>query len=108
MCRSRHDDPSGGAIDVTKGREVLPDNVVPRHYDVTLEPKWDDFTFEGSVIIEYVEGDGLLGVHSILANSSFLPTSRVKDLDLMFKCNQSPIFHTSQSEFLAVANLVCL
>ena len=43
-----------GSMDVTKGREVLPKNVKPIHYDLTLEPDFEKFTYEGTVIIEYV------------------------------------------------------
>lgn len=42
------------SVDVTKGREVLPTNVKPIHYDLTLEPNFEKFTYEGTVIIEYV------------------------------------------------------
>lgn len=41
-------------MDITKGREILPTNVVPVHYDLTLEPDFEKFTYEGSVTIEYV------------------------------------------------------
>ena len=41
-------------MDVTKGREVLPTNAKPLHYDVTLEPSFEKFTYEGTVVIEYV------------------------------------------------------
>ena len=75
MCRARHDDPAGGSIDVTKGREILPGNVVPKHYDLTLEPNWKDFTFEGSVVIEYVQYDGPLDVHSIMTKFILSPTT---------------------------------
>ena len=34
------------------GREVLPANVIPRHYDLTLEPDFDNFTYEGVVTID--------------------------------------------------------
>ena len=40
------------SVDITKGREVLPTNVKPLHYDLTLEPNFHDFTYEGSVVIE--------------------------------------------------------
>lgn len=53
MCRAeRHDGVEGGYTDVTQGREVLPTNVVPRHYDLTLEPDFEKFTYEGTVIID--------------------------------------------------------
>lgn len=54
MCQS-HDDVAGGSVDITKGREVLPTNVKPVHYDLTLEPDFEKFTFEGRVVIEYVQ-----------------------------------------------------
>jgi aminopeptidase 2 len=43
-----------GAMDVTQGREVLPTNVTPVHYDLTLEPDFEKFTYKGTVAIEYV------------------------------------------------------
>lgn len=36
----------------TQGRVVLPTNVVPTHYDVTLEVDFDKFTFDGTVVID--------------------------------------------------------
>jgi aminopeptidase 2 len=42
----------GSVVDVTQGREILPGNVVPKHYDLTLEPNFKDFTYEGHVIID--------------------------------------------------------
>lgn len=33
-------------------RDVLPTNVVPTKYDLTVKPDMDNFTFEGKVIIE--------------------------------------------------------
>jgi len=53
MCRSRLADAPSGVTNV-QGREVLPTNVKPLHYDLTLEPNFDNFTYEGTVIIEYV------------------------------------------------------
>ncbi|KIW17525.1 hypothetical protein PV08_04719 [Exophiala spinifera] len=49
MCRFMSDSPG---VTSTQGRVVLPTNVVPKHYDVTLEVDFDKFTFEGSVIID--------------------------------------------------------
>lgn len=39
-------------MDVTKGRQILPANVIPRHYDLTLEPDFEKLTYEGTVIID--------------------------------------------------------
>ena len=41
-----------GAMDISKGREVLPTNVRPIHYELTLEPNFTDFTYNGTVAIE--------------------------------------------------------
>ena len=53
MCQ-RHADVPSGSTNVTHGREVLPTNVKPTHYDLTLEPDFEKFTYDGTVIIEYV------------------------------------------------------
>ncbi|KAI1107840.1 peptidase family M1-domain-containing protein [Jackrogersella minutella] len=55
MCKLAGDiDHTGGAApDPTQGRELLPTNVIPTHYDVTLEPNFDKFTFEGKVLIDF-------------------------------------------------------
>lgn len=42
------------STNVAQGREVLPTNVKPVHYDLTLEPDFDKFTYNGTVTIEYV------------------------------------------------------
>lgn len=34
------------------GREILPANVIPRHYNLTLEPDFKKLTYEGKVIID--------------------------------------------------------
>jgi aminopeptidase 2 len=51
MCR-READVAGGNMDVTKGRVVLPKNVKPVHYHVTLEPNFETFKYEGTVSID--------------------------------------------------------
>lgn len=47
------------------GREVLPTNVKPLHYDVTLEPDFEKFTYGGTVVIEYV------GVYEMISLSFY-------------------------------------
>lgn len=51
MCRHSGED-AGGATAVNLGRELLPADVVPTHYDITLEPDFEKFTFEGKVVID--------------------------------------------------------
>ena len=53
MCRNNLEMPSG-SMDIAKHREVLPTNVKPLHYDLTLEPDFEKFTYVGTVVIEYV------------------------------------------------------
>jgi hypothetical protein len=53
MCR-RDADAMGANLDIAKGREVLPKNVKPLHYHLTLEPNLETFEYEGTVVIEYV------------------------------------------------------
>ena len=51
MCKRDVDAP-GGSID--SHREVLPTDVKPLHYALTLEPDFEKFTYSGKVVIEYV------------------------------------------------------
>lgn len=53
MCRHFGAEEHGSAT-IAGAREVLPTNVKPLHYDLTLEPNFEDFTYEGKVVIEYV------------------------------------------------------
>ncbi|KAJ8611907.1 hypothetical protein MRB53_037703 [Persea americana] len=52
MCRQREADALNTAGFNVNGREVLPTNVKPLHYDLTLEPHLDTFKFDGSVKID--------------------------------------------------------
>lgn len=52
MCRSRGALEHGGGAPVETSRELLPANVVPTHYDVTLEPNFSKLTYDGTVVID--------------------------------------------------------
>lgn len=54
MCGAQAELP-GGSTNITKGRVLLPNNVKPLHYDLTLEPDFEKFIYKGTVVIEYVE-----------------------------------------------------
>lgn len=53
MCRKTAEI-EGESLNVEASREVLPTNVKPLHYALTLEPNFEKFSYEGTVIIEYV------------------------------------------------------
>jgi aminopeptidase 2 len=42
---------TGGGVNV-QGRELLPTNVIPKHYHVTLEPNFKKLNFDGTVVID--------------------------------------------------------
>lgn len=53
MCKQHGErDAVGNGMDVTKGREILPANVIPKHYDLVLEPDFKKLTYEGTVTID--------------------------------------------------------
>lgn len=53
MCKFHGEqDVSGASVDVTKGREILPGNVVPKHYDITLEPDFKELTYKGTIVVD--------------------------------------------------------
>jgi aminopeptidase 2 len=53
MCKLRGErDVAESGLDVTKGREILPANVIPKHYDLTLEPDFEKLTYKGTVVID--------------------------------------------------------
>ena len=51
MCR-REAEAADANMDISKGREVLPKNVKPLHYDIVLEPDLEKFTYSGEVTID--------------------------------------------------------
>ena len=66
MCRTAAAAEMGGGVNVL-GRELLPANVVPRHYDLTLEPDFKKLTFDGTVVIDLdVEEDSkAISLHTL-------------------------------------------
>ena len=50
MC---HGKDISSSVDITQGREVLPGNVKPTNYAVELEPNFETFKYDGTVVIEY-------------------------------------------------------
>ena len=51
MCK-REAETADANMDISKGREVLPKNVKPLHYDLTLEPNFETFKYDGEVTID--------------------------------------------------------
>lgn len=53
MCKLHGEgDVAGAGTDISKGREILPANVVPRHYDITMEPDFKTLTYKGTVVVD--------------------------------------------------------
>jgi aminopeptidase 2 len=55
MCKMhghRGGEAETGAVDIAMGREILPANVIPKHYDLTFEPDFKKLTFKGTVTID--------------------------------------------------------
>lgn len=53
MCRTHQlADTADGQATAIPGRELLPTNVIPRHYDLTLEPDLGKLTYDGTVVID--------------------------------------------------------
>jgi hypothetical protein len=78
MCRARRggdddDGVVGGGVGIVSGREILPANVKPLHYDLTLEPDFEKFTYRGTVLIEYVFLRKKLGTGDAIVLSLFSP-----------------------------------
>jgi aminopeptidase 2 len=85
---------AGAGMDVTKGREILPANVIPKHYDLTLEPDFKKLTYEGTVVIdldvaEDSESISLntleLKIHSTKIISGSRTIRSVTDLNWLFR-----------------------
>lgn len=66
MCRTQAAADVAGGVNV-QGRELLPANVIPRHYNVTLEPDFKKLTFDGTVVIDLdvVEDSKSISLHTL-------------------------------------------
>ncbi len=66
MCKTQAVAEMGGGINI-QARELLPANVVPRHYHVTLEPDFEKFNYAGTVVIDLdvVDDSKSISLHSL-------------------------------------------
>lgn len=66
MCRHAGATESSSSTNVA-GRELLPTNVVPKHYDLTLEVDFAKFTFDGTVVIDVdvAEDSKSISLHTV-------------------------------------------
>lgn len=65
MCRYNDVDAGSSAVPFDGG--LLPTNVVPRHYDITLEPNFDSLKFDGLVKInlDIAEDSETISLHTL-------------------------------------------
>jgi aminopeptidase 2 len=65
MCRSR----AGleGSSVAVQSRELLPANVVPRHYHLTVDTDFDKLTYKGTVVIDLdvAETSNSISLHTL-------------------------------------------
>lgn len=52
MCKIHADADVVGSALVTQGRQILPAHVIPRHYDLTVEPDFKTLKYDGTVVID--------------------------------------------------------
>lgn len=66
MCRTAEVETGGGPVSA-QARELLPTNVKPTHYDVSLEPDFDKLTFDGRVVIDLdvAEKSNTVSLHTL-------------------------------------------
>ncbi|KAK3394717.1 aminopeptidase 2 [Podospora didyma] len=66
MCRTQAIADTASGVNV-QGRELLPANVIPRHYHVTLEPDFKKLTFDGTVVIDLdvVDDSKSISLHTL-------------------------------------------
>lgn len=66
MCGTAEVETGGGPVNV-QARELLPTNVKPTHYDLSLEPDFDKFTFDGRVVIDLdvAEKSNTVSLHTL-------------------------------------------
>jgi aminopeptidase 2 len=79
MCR-QYGAEGHESIDIAKGREVLPKNVKPVHYDLTLEPDFEKFTYEGTVSIDLDVAEDTTSI-SLNTNELTIHSAQVSDGD---------------------------
>ncbi|KAI9720919.1 MAG: Aminopeptidase 2 mitochondrial [Chrysothrix sp. TS-e1954] len=63
------------SVDITQGREVLPTNIKPVHYDLTLEPDLQNFKYNGKVAINL---KAVEQAHAIVLNTLDLKIDRAE------------------------------
>lgn len=81
MMAKAHAEAAGSSAQ--SARDLLPTNVVPRHYHVTLEPDLEKFTFDGTVVVDLdaVEDSTTISFHTLeLDLHSVSVSSNGKDL----------------------------
>ncbi|KAK6198853.1 alanine/arginine aminopeptidase [Scheffersomyces amazonensis] len=79
MCH--HHNSSDSSSLIPSDREVLPNNVKPLHYDLTIEPIFENFTFKGEVTIDLhvLERTDYISLNSLQIE---IQESKLNDIEL--------------------------
>lgn len=95
MCKlDKETNTVGSSAEVPDKREVLPTNVIPRHYDITLEPNFEDFTYNGFILIDL---DVVEDSTSISLNTLELEIQNTKILSGSDLISSSPVISYDES-----------
>jgi len=95
MCKlDKETNTVGSSVEVPDKREVLPTNVIPRHYDITLEPNFEDLTYNGFISIDL---DVAEDSTSISLNTLELEIQDTKILSGSDLISSSPVINYDES-----------
>ncbi|PSN60535.1 hypothetical protein BS50DRAFT_579067 [Corynespora cassiicola Philippines] len=102
MCKHFGVDGPEGSLDVTQAREVLPANVKPLHYDLTLEPNFADFSYDGKVVIDLDVVEDSTSV-SLNANDLKIHSAHVATADGQVVSSSPKIAHNDDTQTTTIS-----
>mmetsp|Transcript_525 Transcript_525/g.504 ORF Transcript_525/g.504 Transcript_525/m.504 type:complete len:953 (-) Transcript_525:676-3534(-) len=104
MCRNNTESTSSQVV--PQDREVLPTNVKPLHYDLTLEPNFETFKFDGQVVIDLHvnEKSDYVTLNSLEIDIQEAKINDVKTKNIEFNEDQQSVTFKFADELVAGAD----